>query len=133
MTKEIIYLKKGSVSIIEKGIIRFTLNENAVWELPDAKETHKANLKLSKGKKFCQLYDGKHFFIPDKKALAFSSSKICTNHRIAMAIVIKKLGLQIFADHFIHNFKSKSPTRIFRSKALALKWLRNEYKKASKD
>lgn len=68
MKADTIKTKKGYVSLIEPAIIRFTLNENVEWNLDDAKETHKANLKLTNNGKFFVYMIAKHFFLPTKEA-----------------------------------------------------------------
>ena len=119
--------KKGNLTLIEPGIIKLTMKENVEWNLEDAQETHKANLKLSNGEKFCVLLNASRFFIPSKEAQEFIASKQCTNYRIAAAYVVKNLGLQLLGNLFIRTF-SKNATRIFKTEEAALKWLREEYK-----
>ena len=133
MRKPTISLRKGTISLMEEGIIKFTLKENVEWNLDDAKETHKGNRELSKGGKFCVLLNASRFFIPTNEAQAFISSKECTDYRIAAAYVVKNLGLQLLGNLFIRTFKSKSATRIFKTEDAALKWLRSEYKNETKD
>lgn len=124
-----IKLKKGAVTLLEPGIIRFTLNANVMWELEDAIETHKANLKLTNNGKYFVFIHGKHFFLPSKEAQKYAASKTVTDHRMAAVFVVANPGLQIFATLFQKFFKSKSPTRIFKSEAEALTWMRDQYKK----
>ena len=130
MRKPSIITQKGTVSLIEPGIMKLTLKENTEWTLEDAKETHKANLQLSKGERFCVLLNVTHFFIPSNDAQAYISSKECTDYLIASAFVVKILGMQLLGNLFLRAFKSKSSTRIFKNEDEALKWLRDLYKKA---
>ena len=129
MKYQSIKTRKGNLTLIETGIIKLTLKENAEWNLDDAMETHKANLKLSNGGKFCVLLNASHFFIPTNEAQAFIASKECTDYRVAAAYVVKNLGLQLLGNLFIRTF-SKNATRIFKTEEAALKWLRVEYKNA---
>lgn len=127
-----IRLKKGSVTLIEKGIIKFALNENAEWSLEDAIETHQANLKLSQGGKYCVYMNSTRFFIPSKESQQFVTSKECTKYRVAAAFVIKNKGVQLFFNLFIKLFKSKSPIKMFHSEEQAMKWMRKLYQEASR-
>lgn len=129
MKSRTIKTKKGSCTLIEPGIIRFELNKNAEWTLPDAKETHKANMELSEGGKFFVYMIAKHFFVPTEEAQKFVSSKECTDHRIAGVFVIKNAGMKLLASLFVRFFKSNSPTMIFKTEAEALTWMRSKYKK----
>ncbi|HEY4800580.1 MAG TPA: hypothetical protein VII99_15990 [Bacteroidia bacterium] len=131
MKNRIIHTKKGKLRLIEPGIIQFILNENIEWDLKDAIETHKANLELSDGEKFCLIHIVNRFFIPSKKAQQFVTSKECTDKRIAVAFLVKNTAMKLFTNFFIRFFKSRTPMRLFTSEAAALKWLRSEYKKAT--
>jgi hypothetical protein len=130
MKAQTIHTKKGRVTLLESGIIRFALNENAEWTLQDAKETHKANLELSKGGKFCVYMNVTRFFIPTKEAQKFISTKECTDYRIGAAFVVKNSGVKVFANFFIKFFKSKTPIRLFNKEEEALTWMRKIYNEA---
>ncbi len=125
-----IHTKKGTLKLIEPGIVKLTLKENITWTLEDAKETHEANLKLTNSGKYCVYFLGSRFFIPTQEAQQYAISKECTDHRVAVAFVPKKLGLLLFANLFMKTFKSKSPSKVFKSEDAALKWLRETYKKS---
>jgi|ERR1051326_5701008 hypothetical protein len=133
MEKPTVNTRKGTLMLIEPGIIKLVLKENAEWNLEDAKETHKANLELSKGQKFCVLLNASRFFIPTNEANAYIASKECTEHRIGAAFVVKNPGMQLLGNLFLRTFKSKSATRIFKTEEAALKWLRGLYKDAMKN
>ncbi len=124
MKKPTIHTKKGTLTLIESGIIKMVLKENSEWNLEDAKETHEANLKLSDGKKFCLCLIANKFFIPTKEAQAYISSKECTDYRIASAFVIKNTAMKLLGNLFVKVFKSKSPTQLFSSEEDAMKWMR---------
>lgn len=117
---------------MEPGIIKLSLKENVEWTLEDAKETHKANLELSQGEKFCIYMNASKFFIPSKEAQQFISSKEVTVHRLGAAFVVKNAGLKLLANLFVKFFKSNSPTRIFTSEDEAFKWMRKLLKEAEK-
>lgn len=131
MKSSTIKTKKGSVTLVEPGIIHFKLNENAEWTLTDAKETHKANLELSEGGKFFVYMIAKHFFRPTKEAQEFIGTKECTDHRIAAVFVVPNSGMKLLATLFQRFFKSKSPTHIFKTEAEAFKFMRDTYKEIS--
>jgi hypothetical protein len=118
---------KGALTLIEPGIIKLILKENTEWGLEDAIETHKANLKLSNGKKYCVYHIASRFFIPTKEAQKYATSKECTDYRIAAAFIVGNSGVRVFANLFLKFFKSKSPSRIFKSEKEALIWLRSMY------
>lgn len=122
---------KGSVTLVEQGIIRYQLKENTEWTLKEAKECHAANLRLSEGERYFTYMKAKKFFIPTKEAQQFIASKECTKHRIAAVLVVENKGLQLLATLFIRLFQSKSPSYIFKTEAEAMKWMRAEYKKHS--
>ena len=121
--------KKGTLTLVEPGIVKFLLKENIEWGIEDAKETHTANLKLNKGQKFCMYMNTSRFFIPTKEAQVFVASKECTDYRIGVAFITKNIGLQLFANLFIKFFKSKSPARLFPNEEEAFKWMRGLLKK----
>ena len=116
--------KKGKVTLIEPGIIHFSLKENIELSLEDAKETHMANLTLSGGKKFCVYMNVTRFFIPSKEAQKFITTKECTDYRIGAAFVVKNIGVKVFANLFVKFFKSRTPSRLFTSEEEAMKWMR---------
>lgn len=130
MISKTIHTKKGSVTLIEPGIIKFSVKENVEWTLPDAKETHRANLKLSNGGKFCVYMNVSHFFIPTREAQLFATSKECTDYRVAAAFVVKNAGVKIFANLFVKFLKSKAPTRLFTTEKEAMAWMRKRYNEA---
>lgn len=127
-----IHTKKGTLKLIEPGIIKFTLKADIEWTLEDAKETHAANLKLSNGGKFCVFLIATRFFVPSKEAQHFIASKECTDYRVASAFIVRNHGLMVFANLFIQFFKSKTPIRIFKEEEEALKWMRELYQKATR-
>ncbi len=132
MKSKTIYTKKGSSTLIEPGIIRFSLKENVEWALEDAKETHKANMELSNGEKFCVYMIASRFFIPTKEAQEFISTKECTDYRVGAAFVVKNAGLKILGNLFVKYFKSRSPSRLFTSEDTAMKWMRKLLNEAQK-
>ena len=121
--------KKGTLTLVEPGIVKFQLKENIEWNLEDAKETHAANLSLNKGEKFCMYMNTSRFFIPTKEAQLFVASKECTDYRIGVAFITKNIGLRLFANLYIKFFKSKRPARLFSNEAEAFKWMRGLLKK----
>ena len=121
--------KKGTLTLVERGIVKFLLKKNIEWDLEDAKETNVANLELNKGQKFCMYMNTSRFFIPTKEAQVFVASKECTDYRIGVAFITKNIGLQLFASLYIKFFKSKSPARLFSNEAEAFKWMRALLKK----
>jgi hypothetical protein len=133
MKANTIKLKKGHVTLVEPGIIRFALNENIEWTLEDAKETHRANLELSNNGKFFIYMIAKHFFLPTKEAQAYITAKPRTDHRIASVFVVPNAGMKLLVTIFKRFFKSNSPTVIFKSEAEALKWMRTTYKEATQE
>jgi hypothetical protein len=133
MKSQTIYTKKGSLTLLEPGIIQFTLKENAEWNLEDAKETHRVNMQLSNGGKFCVYMSVTRFFIPTKEAQKFITTKECTDYRIGAAFVVRNNAVKIFANLFIKFFKSRTPTRLFSSEKDAMDWMRKILKESLKD
>ena len=130
MKDSTIHTKKGTLKLIEPGIIKLTLKADIEWDLEDAKETHAANLKLSNGEKFCVFFVANRFFVPSKEAQLYVTSKECTDFRVASAFIVRNHGVMVFANLFIRFFKSRTPFRIFKDEEPALEWMRSLLKKA---
>lgn len=132
MSTKTIKTKKGSATLLEPGIIKYTLNDHSEWTLADAKETHAASIKLSNEGKYFTFMHAKKIFLASKEAQEFIASKECTDHRIAAVLVVQNNGIKLLATLFIKFFKSKSPSMIFSTEAQAFNWMRAEYKKVVK-
>ncbi len=122
--------KKGTHLLLEPGIIQFTADKISNWDIEDAKESHQANLTLSKGGKYCLYVSASIIFNPDTKAKEFVDSKICTDYRIALAYAPKSIAMRLIAQSYLLFIKNKSTSRVFQREADALQWLRDKYKEA---
>lgn len=131
MTNKTLHTAKGTMTLMEPGIIRVVLKENIEWTLKDAKETHEANLKLASGGKYCVYFIGNKFFIPTNEAQKYTMSKACAEYRLGAALVPQNLGLLLFANLFVKVFaKGKNPAKVFRKEKDAMKWMRELIRKA---
>jgi len=131
MSNPTIKTKKGIHTLVEPGIIRFSLNENIEWSLEDAKESHAANMKLSNGGKYIVYMNLNRFIIPSNEAMAFISSKTVTDYRIAGCFVIENAAMILIGNLFNRFFKKATPSMMFKNEAEAFKWMRAEYKRAT--
>jgi len=108
MNTQSVKTKKGSATLLEPGIIKYTLKDHSEWTLDDAREIHAANMQLSNGGKYFTFMHAKKIFLPTKEAQEFIASKECTDHRIAAVLVVQNTGIKLLANLFIKFFKSKS-------------------------
>lgn len=123
--KKTVHTKKATHLLMEKGIISMTVNENERLELEDAKESHRVNLELSEGGKFCVLLNAKKFFLPSSEAQQFIAGKECTRHRLASAFIVNSLSMRLLGNYYIRFFSNSTPSRFFKNEREALPWLRS--------
>ncbi|HXC05805.1 MAG TPA: hypothetical protein VNZ86_13680 [Bacteroidia bacterium] len=112
-------------TLIEPGIIKIEVTENAILDLEDVLAMRKTNLGLNKGKNFCILWDSRevHFTI-DPEALHRMASAEYQETRYAAAILVNSLAGKLVGNFFKSLTSGKSPTRLFQHESEALEWLR---------
>jgi hypothetical protein len=117
---------KYKQTLVEPGIIKIEVEENALLNLEDVVAMRMVNQELSKGEKFCILWDsrGVHFTI-DPQALKKMASAEYQETRKAAALIVNSLAGKLVGNFFKSLTSGKSPTRLFNSEAEALKWLRD--------
>ena len=92
--------------------------------LDRAKQYLIARKKYQKEDKVKLIADVSKVLDVSKEARAFFSSKNFSELNIAMALITNSLQGKIFANFFMRLNKPANPTKMFQSKAKALKWLR---------
>jgi hypothetical protein len=116
---------KYQQTLLEPGIIRITVTENAILDLNDVLAMRQKNLELNAGKNFCILWDSlsTHFTI-DPEALHRMASAEYLETRKAAAILVNSLAGKLVGNFFKSLTNGQSPTRLFNSETEALLWLR---------
>jgi hypothetical protein len=112
--------------LLEPGIIKILVQENAVLDIKDVLEMRTKNLELSKGDRFCVLLNTtKGYFSMNPEALKMLASKEYLETRKATAIVVNSLAARLAGNFFKRLHSSDSSTRLFNSEEEALLWLRS--------
>jgi hypothetical protein len=116
---------KYKQTLIEPGIIKIEVSEKAVLDLEDVLAMRRKNLELSRGEKFCILWDSRnvHFTI-DPEAMHKMASAEYQEVRKAAALIVDSLAGKLVGNFFKSLTSQKSPTRLFNSEEEGLKWLR---------
>jgi hypothetical protein len=111
--------------LIEPGIIKLLIPENAILDLEDVEEIRRGNLKLSEGESFCVLLDTRPgYFTTSPDAMKLLASEEYQKTRKASAIIVHSLAARIVGNFFKSLHRNGSPTRLFNKEKEALLWLR---------
>jgi hypothetical protein len=124
-----IELKKSVVTLMNNGILHIHLKSGAEIELSDAILIVEAMGKLGKGKKFPVLIDAGEFTSVDKEVRIFSAAEESNIYTLADAIAYYSFAQKLIADFYIKHNHPVVPTKAFRTKEEAIKWLET-FKKA---
>lgn len=97
--------------------------EDVEVELEHVIANKEAREKLQQGKKMLILGDIRKMWHISKAAQDYLASKEVTDLNIAMAILTSSLMTVLVANFFIKFKKPATPTKMFKSKKKAIKWL----------
>jgi hypothetical protein len=112
---------------IENEILHIIFNHDADIELDDMLESKEARIKLQKGNSMKTFVDIRGIYRISKEAKAAAAEKENSEFSIAMAILTESLATKLIANFFIQFNKPYSPTKMFKKKENAIKWL-NSFK-----
>ena len=115
-------------SMIEKNIMLVVMKEDAVVDMPDAKENYDVCMKLTAGERYAVLVDGRAYATITSEAREFSSSPENYTRVIAQAIVVESLASRLIAN-FLIQFSKRNKTvemKLFNDYNLALNWLKEK-------
>lgn len=117
---------KFEIRSLGNSIFRIEFYNGADIDLDDAKIIHENLQRLSQGKKYCILLDGKNQFTTTPESREFVGSKERAKGRIAFAIVAKSMVNRLVGNFFIQFNKPITPTKLFSDEESAMQWLREQ-------
>ena len=95
-------------------------------QLENLIEVREKNIEFAKGQDYCVLLESGSFVDYSKKAKEASASEEYSSGRIALAIIINSLAIKILTDIYLRINKPFSPTKAFKNKEDAIKWLQSK-------
>ena len=125
-TSQEIKTKYAIFSILEEGIIRIVLQENAEIELDESKLMQKTSLELTNGAKFVALIDARAKVTVFKESREWGSTAEAQKNMLAQAILIDSLANRIVGNFIIKFHKPIAKTKLFTKEEEALNWLREQ-------
>jgi hypothetical protein len=113
----------ASVTLIDDNLINTHITIKDAVTLDQAKLLLEAYLKIGKGNKIPHLFTTTKFVIMEKEVMEFMSSQ-ANKYGKADAFVIHSLPQKIIGDFYLRFHKPSIPTKLFKSKAKAIAWLK---------
>ena len=118
--------KCATFSLIEEGILRIQLLENAEVDLTESKEMQKISLQITNGKKFVALVDARTQVVVSKELREWGSSPEGQKNMLAQAIVVDSLANRLIGNFIIQFHKPIAKTRLFSDETTAIDWLKQQ-------
>jgi hypothetical protein len=127
---QVIETKTATYSMLEKDILLVGMKEDAVIDVPEVEENYYAGIKLTGGKRFGALIDGRKYVTVTPEAKKYSSQPAMTKDTIAHAIVITSLASRLIANFLtkVFNQNKNVVMKLFTDYDAALNWLREKVK-----
>ena len=127
---EIIETKTATNSMLEKDILLVVMKENAVVDVPEAKENYEATIQLTGGKKFAALIDGRNYATVTDEAKKYAAQPEIMKNTIGHAIVINSLASRLIVNFLLkfHNKDKNVAMKLFTDYDAALNWVREKLK-----
>jgi hypothetical protein len=117
------------VSLYKENFVRMNMLENAILELEDMMDNHKAEQQVANGKPHVILIDTRLNSMSSDEARKFSSGETPTKYRLAVAILFSGLPGRIGANSLIKNYQPKVTTQTFDNEQKAIEWLNSVLEK----
>ncbi|MCB0401806.1 MAG: hypothetical protein KDD41_06965 [Flavobacteriales bacterium] len=118
-----VHLKSADICILPGGIMHIHIKKTVELSIDDSAEIVAARSKLANNKPYPLLYTATRFVLPSKEVREYVASEERSSLVIADAFVVNSLPQKIIANTFLRINKPVRPTRIFKSKKDAIKWL----------
>lgn len=115
----------ADLTLLDERIIHILVEDHSEFGMDEMLEIREANAKLAQGKPYCVMIESGSFAEFSKKAKEASASKEHSENRIALAIIIHNLAMKLISDIYLRVNKPVCPTKAFRDKEEALKWLKS--------
>jgi hypothetical protein len=128
----LITTRTALISTIKENFVRMTMREDAILDLNDMIENHKAENKITDGNQHVILIDTRLNSLSSDEARKFSSGDEPTKYRLAVAILFNGLAGRIGANSLIKIYKPKVSTQIFDDENKAIEWLESILEKQKK-
>ncbi len=122
----LIKLAHATIFHREDGIVEVCLLKNSRIDVKKCEEILAVYDQLLENKKYPHLYIVEDYVTIDKDARSYSASERGLQYSKAEAYVFTSLAHKIIANFYIKINKPAVPTRFFKSKNEALKWLKNQ-------
>ena len=116
-------LEKALAFRFEGIIVENVIKEGVVLEVADVISLKEINLKLAENKNYALLVDAKEGSTITDEARALLASKELAHLNLAKAIIIHTLKQKILGNIYLTVNKPHVKTRMFTSRAKALRWL----------
>ncbi|MES2514948.1 MAG: hypothetical protein V4580_12425 [Bacteroidota bacterium] len=117
------------VSIYKENFVRMNMLENAILELEDMMDNHRAEQQVANGTPHVILIDTRLNSMSNDEARKFSSGETPTKYRLAVAILFEGLPGRIGANSLIKNYQPKVLTQTFDNEQKAIDWLHSVLEK----
>jgi len=121
---------------IETNIIENVVLENVKLEVQDFYEMAEANTIVSRGEPFCLLLEFEPFASVSKEYMEIAKSFGKSDGLMGTAMLTKNLAHKIAGDVYLKIRRPANLTKLFRSKELAVSWLKERkeiYQNAEKN
>ena len=116
--------------LIEDGILRVRLLENAEIDIDESKLMQKKSLSMTQGKKFVVLIDARAEVVVSRESREWGSTEEGQKNLIAQAIVVNTLANRIVGNFIIKFHKPIAKTALFTDERNALAWLIEQKRQA---
>ncbi|TND07158.1 MAG: hypothetical protein FD123_3303 [Bacteroidetes bacterium] len=114
-------------------VVRVRIDDGAEIGMEEALASHEAMKKLTGGRFCILLIDVRNTnFNVASEVRAFASSEEGSSTRYADAILVDSLSNALVGNFYIRFNRPRIPTRIFKSEAKAMEWIKVQIEKAQK-
>jgi hypothetical protein len=127
-----VILPQAELYFISSHILKVDMLNQEELGLDEVKELLDAVFKLANGKPYCMLTDLRRCIgASSNEARQYAADHSMPSNKIADAMITDSLAKKLTANFYIQFNKPKSPTRLFTSEDLAIKWLNNKFRSAT--
>lgn len=120
-----IITRSAEITLGNDGIVRKKFFNDMDLEAHHGEENLEAVKKLTGGKPYLVISDGRVNVRVSPEARAFAASETACMNRIAEAILVNSVATRLTANFYIKFNKPRTPTRVFTDEQKALEWLKN--------
>jgi len=134
--KQILYLrgmgaiegKTATFSMLEQDILFVVMKEDAVVDIPEAKENQEIATHLTNGNRYASLVDARAFATITSEAKEYSARPEAYVNVVAQAIIVSSLANRLIATFLIrfHKKNKNVEMKLFNDYDVALDWLKEK-------